>query len=95
MCLNFVPFEPGGAFQLLSEGLFRNAACLVANHTLSLLSRITSFKAHKVGERIGVSAFANRHQLRRDLLGLESLKTGPGPLVYEEKSIPGAHPVAG
>jgi hypothetical protein len=30
-----------------------------------------------------------------DTLPLESLKTGPGPLVYEEKSISGAHPAAG
>jgi len=37
-------------FNSYPKDFFRNAAYLVANHTLSLLSRITSFKAHKGGE---------------------------------------------
>ena len=45
-------------FNSVSEELFSKCRLsLVANHTLSLLSRITSFKAHKEGEtyrRVGV-----------------------------------------
>src|SRR5271166_6615137 len=49
----------------------------------------------KKGQRIGVSAFCKGSPTSSRPPGLEFLKTGPGPLVYKERPISGAHLAAG